>query len=244
MPRGFAAVQEAAEKLSRKTGGSGSGAFYLKLPDDGSQATVRFLEQGDDVYSYWYHDFSTVDKAQGWRIKFPCLDQEDDGTPCPGCEEKLSRKFQLLINLIWRDAPVLKRDDDGNFVRDKNDEIVIDGEADQVAVWRGGIELAKLLNRKDIAFKGLSSRDFEITREGLKLDTTYSIEPADVDSGAVKMSKDDSNLANDKYDLEDVANFKTYDEAKEIIDENLSEGSSEDDKEDAKRFLKSSPFKK
>jgi hypothetical protein len=241
MPRGFDKVKEASERLSRNSGGSGSGVFYLKLPDDQDSAIIRFLEQGDEVYSYWYHDFSHADKKNGWRNRFPCLDLNDEGTPCPGCEQELPRRFQGLINVIWRDAPVLKKDDEGNFVRNKKtNEIEVDGNADQVAVWRGGIELFKLLAKKDAAYKGLGTRDVEVVRDGTGLDTTYSVEPADLDAGASELSDADQELAKDKYDLDEVANYKTYDEAEEIIKEfNDENGSSS---EDVGAFLEDNPF--
>lgn len=237
-PRGFAAVKEAADKVSRNGGFSGGpGPFYLRL-DDGESAIIRFLEEGEEIYFFWFHDFAYQDKAQGWRTKFPCLDQEDDGTSCPGCEQQLHRGFQGLINIIWRDAPVLKKDDEGNYVRDKKtDEIVVDGHEDQIAIWRTGIENYKLLGKKDIAYKGLSSRDVEISRDGLKLDTTYAIEPADLDGGAKPLTKVDKELAKEKYDLEEVARFLTYEEAVELIENTIDESSNEDTEQFIKKNL-------
>lgn len=237
MPRGFTAVIEATDKISRSSSGGGSLRFKL---DDGESAVVRFLEQGDEVYFYWYHDFTHVDKQQGWKIKFPCLDQSDEGTPCPGCEQNLPRKFQGMINVIWRDAPILKRDEEGNFVRDKQKNIIIEGNEDQVAVWRTGPELYKTLAKKDVAFKGLSSRDFEITRDGSGLDTTYSIEPADVDSGPQALSKKDKEIIREKYDLDELAFFVDYDKAIEIIGENTGNG--EASESEVRQFLKKDPF--
>lgn len=245
MPKGFTAIQEAANKMS--SGGSSSNVLYFKLANSGDSATVRFLEEGDDVYSYWYHDFTHINKKDGWKTKLACLDQEDDGTPCPGCEEDLPRKFQGLINVIWRDAPLFAKDSDGNI-----DWSTQKGTADQVAVWRAGIELfSKTLGRKDVTYKGLSSRDFEIVREGVGLKTTYSVEPVVVDgeTKAVPMSKDDKALAKEKYDLEELSRFVEYDEAQRIINKKISEFSEngsgdEEEDEDVSEFLKKNPFNK
>lgn len=240
MPKGFGAIKAAADKMNS---GGGSNVYYFKLVNSGDSATVRFLEEGDDVYSYWYHDFTHVNKQEGWKTKVPCLDQEDDGTPCPGCEEDMPRKFQGLINVIWRDAPVYAKDSEGNIDWDKKK-----GTADQVAVWRAGIELfSKVLGRKDVTYKGLSSRDFEIVRDGVKLNTSYSVEPVVIDgeTKAVPLSKDDKALAKEKYDLEELARFVDYDDAKKIIEKKIAEydgDDSDDDDEDVSAFLKKKPF--
>jgi hypothetical protein len=242
MPKGFGAIKAAAEKMN--SGGKGGNVLYLKL-DDGESATIRFLEQGDDVYSYWYHDLTNISKAQGWKTKVPCLDQDDDGTPCPGCHKDLPRKFQGLINVIWRDAPVYGTDDEGNIDWKKKTSKT----ADQVAVWRAGIELfSKTLARKDVTYKGLSSRDFEVVREGLKLNTSYSVEPVVVDgeTKAVPLSEEDEKLAESKYDLVEIARFQDYDAAEKILDKKIAELQGEDDDEDdgddVSQFLKKKPF--
>jgi hypothetical protein len=240
-PVGFAAIQEAASKMS--SGSGVSNVLYFKLANSGDSATVRFLEQGDEVYSYWYHDFTHIDKKNGWKTKLACLDQDDDGTPCPGCEEDLPRKFQGLINVIWRDAPLYAKDSEGNIDWSKQK-----GTADQIAVWRAGIELFnKTLSRKDVTYKGLSSRDFEIVRDGIGLKTTYSVEPVvtDGETKAKAMSKDDKELAKEKYNLEELARFTDYETAQNIINKKIAEYNdldSDDDDDDVSEFLNKKPF--
>lgn len=241
MPRGFGSIKAAASRFS---GGSGN-VVYFKLPKDGDSATVRFLEEGDEVFGYWYHDFTHIDKKNGWKSKVACLDQDDDGTPCPGCEEDMPRKFQGLINIIWRNGPVYGKDSEGNIDWDNQK-----GTGDVVAVWRQGINVfGKTLARKDVTYKGLSSRDFEITREGQGLsNTSYSVEPVVIDgeTKAVALSADDKKLAKEKYDLEEIARIKIdYDDAQKFINKKLSEfndDDSDDDDDDVSGFLKKQPF--
>lgn len=251
MPRGFSSIKQAAERIDKQTSDYPN-VLLFKLLDDGDEAVVRFLEQGDEVYNYWYHDFSHVDPTNGWKTAIPCLDQEDNAEPCPGCEQGLPRKFKGLINLIWRDAPIFKRDSEGKVVKKKNGEYVVEGYEDQVAVWRGGIKLfSKVLARKDVKYKGLCSRDFEVTREGQRGDnqTTYSVEPADIDAKASKLSKADQELADNKYDLEEVARFVDYETFEKIINKKLGDADESSngeatDKEELKGFLKDDPFDK
>jgi hypothetical protein len=241
MARGFASIEKAGKRIDSY--GKGANAIFLKLPNDGDEATVRFLEEGDEVYSYWFHDFSHVDPENGWMTKVPCLDQDEDGTPCPGCRESLPRKFQGLINIIWRDGPVFAKNDDGSIDWDNQT-----GTGDVNAVWRQGITVFnKVLRRKDDKFSGLTSRDFDITRQGTKWnDTSYSVDPNDPDGGKKALSAADKKLVESKYDLEKLARFVDEDTFEQIIDKKLGEASNgdgdEDDVDDVKAFLKENPL--
>ena len=240
MPKGFSAIKKAAAKSS----GERTNALLLKL-DDGETATVRFLEEGEEVYFYWYHDFSNMNGSQGWRTKVPCLDQDDEGVPCPGCQKRLPRKFQGLANVIWRDAPKYKKDKEGNIDWD-----TVDGTEDQVAIWRQGKKVfTKMLPVKDVKYKGLGSRDLEISRSGAGVeDTSYSIEPADLDSGPQPLSAKDKKLAENKYNLEEFARFVDAEKFEEIIATKVAEYNGEPDDEDEEdddiaAFLKKKPLK-
>lgn len=250
MPKGFSSLKEVASNFDDDKP-KGPSVLYLKLPDDGDTAEVRFLDSGDDIFFYWYHDFSELDGKNGWKNKLPCLDQESNGEPCPGCEEELPRKFEALANIIWRDAPVYERDENGVFVKNKNGKYKQKGTADQVAVWRIGIGLFKALGKKDVAYKGLSSRDLEITRDGAPRDpkTKYHIEPADIDAGVTPLSEEDEALAENKYDVEKLARFVDEDKFKEIMKALLKkykkeadDDDDEDDDIDLSAFMKKNPY--
>lgn len=249
MPTGFKAIQEAAERAeSKRSTGTNIdfGPYHtrLTLPDNGSTAVVRFLEQGDEVYSYWEHNLSKQ-FGDGWRIKFPCLDQEDEGVPCPGCDLDLHRTQRGLFNVIWRDAPVYKTNDEGRFEKDAQGNKIQIGIEDQVAVWNQGIRVITMLAQKDVAYKGLSSRDFIVTRHGTKADnTTYTIEAADVDGGPQPLSDKDVELAKNKYDLKEIANFKTAEEIEQIIEQHLGSNDSSNTSSDVSSFtgINSTPF--
>jgi hypothetical protein len=238
MPRGFKAVEE----LSSRKAAGGAGPLRLRLKD-GESASVRFLEQGDDVFFYYYHDFSHLDKDNGFKYSFPCLDQNDEGAPSPGSELDFPRKFRVAVNVIWRDAPEYERDADGRIVTDGSGKWKQVGTKDQVAVWEGGISVYQMLAQKDVAYKGLASRDLVVTRSGSGFDTRYSIEPADIDAGPVAPSEEDKELAKSKYNLEQVAKLDmTYDEVKEYIDSKLGSESNGSGESDVDSFLNDNPF--
>lgn len=201
-PRGFESARQAAEAINaRKNSGGGGGVFYLSLPKMNDSAAVRFLEQGDEIYWCWAHEVPRSDRS--WGDWIACRDQDGSNIgECPGCDAELTRRFKGYINIIWRNAPVYKRNAEGRLERDsRTNERIITEHKDQVAVWNQGIQVFEELDSKDATFKGLSSRDFKITRKGEGTNTRYSIDPADPDGGPKPFSDADTTLAAEKYDL-------------------------------------------
>lgn len=208
MARGFGAVAAAAKDINERknSGGEYTSKRWFRLPKDGDKAQVRFLEGGDEVAGAWFHVTPPTGNRQfGYLI--PCLDQDSEtgervGKDCPGCEEGYKRKFQGVINLIWRDAPVFAVDDNG---KPDFDDVV--GREDQVVVWQSGIETFEELQIQDETY-GLTSRDFVVRRRGTGLNTKYSINA--VDGGATELDKADKALAKEKYDLNEITEPPAY----------------------------------
>ena len=221
MPKGFSAVAAAASDINERknSGGTFETKKYLRLPNDGDRATVRFLEAGDDVTSAWCHVVPHP-KIQ-WGIKIPCLDQDAEtgeriGKDCPGCEQGLKRVFQGWINLIWRDAPVYETDSEG-----KVDFKSVVGTEDQVVLWQSGINVFEDLQFQDETY-GLDSREFIIRRRGTGKNTSYNI--IAVDGGPTKLSKADAALAEEKYDLNAIVAAPEYEVWGKRRDESESSG--------------------
>lgn len=212
MARGFEGVRGASQDIQdRKNSGGAGGKLFFKL-DDGHSAVVRFLEQGDDVNWAWVHELPPAgNRPVGDKI--PCCAYDSDGIytgdDCPGCEKGLKRTFQGAINLIWRDAPVFKRDEQKRLVKE-NGKVVAIGQEDQIAVWVSGITVFDDLNEIDSTYKGLSSRDFKVTRRGTQLNTKYSVNPADPDGGPQPLTTADETLAAEKYDLTSYVESPSY----------------------------------
>lgn len=223
MPRGFSGVREASAELESRKGAvqRGPGALYFRLKD-GEETVVRFLEQDDDITWCWMHELPVEGRA--WGRPTPCLDQQRDGTPCPGCERDMPRKFTGYINLIWDNAPVFKRDESGRIVRDSTgDPVVIDTKA-QVAIWSSGIRLFEELDEINANYKGLMSRRFKVKRKGSRLDTKYIITPEDIDAGPQDMSAEEKELAQAKFDLTEFITPKSYDEFTEELNGGAGNG--------------------
>lgn len=208
-PRGFTGVRNASAEVEAKRGSGGPGALWFRLKD-GDEAVVRFLEEGEEIFWCYTHEVPVDNRQFGRDV--PCVDQDKDGTACPGCERDLPRKFKGFINLIWFDAPVFKRDSDNKLVKDRLGDPVVTGVKAQVAVWGSGIRLFETLDEINTDYRGLTSRPFKVKRRGLKLDTKYHISPADVDGGAQDFTAEEKKLAGDKYDLNTFTKPPSYNE--------------------------------
>jgi len=217
-PKGFEGVREAANDIeSRRSSGFAGGAdLWFKL-QSGESATVRFLEQGEEFTWCWMHEMPPRGK-QRWGDDSPCLDQDKSGQPCPGCEAGLDKKFKAFIPLIWREGPIFKKNAEGRIEKGADNRPIVEGKADQIAIWERGIQTAQELDGKDATYKGLRSRDFTISRRGATMnDTVYIIEPAVGDDGETKatpMSKADEDLVAEKPDMSQFVTPVAYDTMK------------------------------
>lgn len=208
MPRGFQGVRSASAEVEARRQGGGPGALWFRLKD-GEETIVRFLEQDDDIFWCMMHEVPVEGRAFGRDVV--CLNQDSDGTPCPGCEQDLTRRFKGFINLIWSTAPVFKRDSEGKMIKDGKTPIIV-GEKPQNAVWGSGIRLFEELDEINANFRGLKSRPFKVKRKGDGLSTKYHISPADPDKAAVGFSENEKKLEGEKYDLNLFTKPGTYDE--------------------------------
>lgn len=213
MPKGFGGVRQKSKesKERREAAGNFVNVLYFSL-EDGQEAVVRFLEQGDDIH--WAECHEVPVEGRAWGDDVVCLDQEKDGTPCPGCEKGLPRRFRGWISLIWEEAPVYKRyeegENKGRLVKENGKKVVI-GHKPQVAIWKSGIRLFEELDEIDANYGGLTSRQFKVKRKGIKTDTKYNIVPAVIDGGKKPMSSEEEKLAGEKPDLNSFTAPGSYD---------------------------------
>jgi len=213
---GFESFQKAAAQAQERKAAFGEGFVKFARFQPNHPYTVRFLEQGDDVQWAYVHEIPAL---PGKVAKVtPCLNQDDAGIPCYGCEQGAKRLIKGWINLIMRDAPVYLSDNNGVPVKDPiTSQYKIIGTSDQVQVWNSGTTLFSTLAQKDRAFKGLMSRDFTVVRTGQGFDTNYAIDPADPDGGPQAMSEDDRKLAAEKFNVRKFTIPETYDVQKQLL---------------------------
>jgi hypothetical protein len=227
-PSGLDAFQRHSDVISaRRSGGEFQRIDYFRL-NDGESARVRFLEQGENL------TWATSHRIKTPGLTFPqdvlCLDQEDDGTPCPACmsdnREVKSRSTKGYLNIIWRGteesdlsrAPIYKRNDKGSPEKSPNGQKIVTGFEDSTWLWKCSKTVFEQILAKDKAYKGLMSRDFLVSRKGAGLEnTTYFIEPAIVDGGPEPLTVADQNLAQGKLDVVSVTTPGSFSEMQALI---------------------------
>jgi hypothetical protein len=109
-----------------------------------------------------------------------CLDQKEEGEPCPGCKDELDRRLKFWLPVIERDAPIV------------TEAGKITGYQDRVALLSGGSRLLAVLNRIQKK-KGLVNQDVELTKSGDGFNVQYAGEALD----RTPLSEDDKKLIKD-----------------------------------------------
>lgn len=209
---------------ARKSAGGGEwqGIQYFALKD-GETARVRFLEQDPEIAWATSHRIRTAGMQYAKDVL--CLDQHDDGTPCPSCmsenKEIRGRSTKGYLNIIWRGtedggytrAPIYKLNSKGYPEKDQQNKKIVTGFEDSVWLWKCSKTVLELIWLKDAAYKGLMSRDFVVSRKGATLDNTvYAIEPAVIDGGQEPMTVADASLSQKRFDVQAITTPGTYEE--------------------------------
>lgn len=185
--RGLGNVETNIKKSAKKWKTAG----WVKI-EDGESTVVRVVDVGSDFRDGFVHpvEFKGSKSGKGFTKDVMCLDQDDDGTPCPGCRDDLDRRYKFWTRVIEREAEL------------ENDSGKVTGYEDQVKIMSGGKRLAGALNKKHKKYD-LSTRDIEVEREGTGWDTDYNVEWVDekevpLTPFEVKMI-DDSDIDLDRY---------------------------------------------
>lgn len=209
---GLGHVAKAAQRAKERS----RSKKWLRI-DDGEIATLRILDRGEEFRDAYVHrvPFEREDEKTGkvytYHSDVPCLDQDEDGTPCPGCRDDLERRYKFWANCIVRDW---KEEDDSE-------------PKDTLMILAGGIRLGQALDKKD-ARCPLDERDIEIEREGVKKNTKYTVEWAE-DSERAELSSADRKLAEGKHDLSRYSKPPEFDDFYKSPSERFKGDDSDDD---------------
>jgi hypothetical protein len=214
--RGLGNVESNIKKQAtrwKKTG-------WVKM-DDGESVVVRVVDVGKDFRDGFVHTVEFKGKRGTFTRDVMCLDQDDDGTPCPGCRDDLERRYKFWCRCIEREAEI------------ENDSGKVTGYEDQVKILSGGKRLAGALNKKHKK-RDISLRDIEIEREGTGWDTDYSVEW--VDEEDIPLTKEEIKMVDEsEIDLERYAYIPDFDDFFELPDR---DGNDDDDEDSGKRSLR------
>lgn len=195
-----------SQRRERRSGGLGrvaeaankqKGVLWLKL-DDGDEVQLRVIaSQFKDAYTHRVP--ITVEDEKGksreYNTDVPCLDQDDEGVPCPGCKDNIDKRYKFWVPVIVRDW---ESEETGKV-------------EDTLLVWSQGVTVGKKLDKLN-AKRKLERRDVLLEREGSKMnDTKYDVAWAE-DSPESDLTAEDKKL------LEKVPDLKRYYEPPEYDD--------------------------
>lgn len=189
---------------------------FVPIPD-GETVIVRAINTDDYFFDGYVHPVQFERKdGSTYTVDRLCLDQDDEGEPCPGCRDDLERRFKFWMVVIWRNAPQ----------ENKNGKVI--GEADQLRVLgSGSSRMIKQLNAKHKR-RDLARRDIEIARDGEGFDTQYEVEWAlDEDN---PLTRDDKKIVEDGEEI--IEAFQRYTEVPsedEFYDEPKFDNDDDDD---------------
>lgn len=167
---------------------------WCKVSDDDQEPTIVRVWDPSLFREGYIHQVEIEVKVEGKRKPVTrrydrmCLDQDEEGEPCPGCRDELERRYKFWLPVIERDAAIVN--DAGKIIEYK----------DRVALLSGGTRLATVLNRIQKK-KGLANQEIELSKSGEGFNVQY-----------VGEALDKSPLSAD-----DKALFKDY-EAEKILD--------------------------
>jgi hypothetical protein len=171
MPKGLSRIATIAAEAQQRSDAYGTGeglqrALVLKKSNDPKEntATGRFLEAGNDITFLYFHELP-LKPQQRYGDKVLCLDQDDIGVACPGCEsEGVRRTARIAINFIRYDEPKLRRGPDGKPIKDPSGQYVFDGVAPQIVVWNAPQSVGGRLAYLESRHGGLSNHVVTIHR--------------------------------------------------------------------------------
>lgn len=183
--------------------------------------TARFGEQGNDVNTFYVHDYKVPDSSvQGGFAsrRFTCSQQTPWNFECAGCRAGLKRKVRGVYNVIQRQRAVLRRGADGKAVKDGANNWIIDGHRDEVVIASVGGPTAAMLRKVD-GNGGLMTRDWIISYSG---DTfqAWTLQPSYDAAGnamATPLSDADQQLLATKHNLDEFMKPPTTQEQAQII---------------------------
>jgi len=210
-------MEERRKEWAVNAANRGNPLYSAAIKRAGGTIVARPLEQGNEgpeaINVFEMHEYRNP--ARQYPDRETCL-HEIHITDCPMCKGGLPIKVRTVINLIWRNAPILQRGQDGKLLRGADNNFIIVGYEDQVFYWEVSNTTGELLRRLDNKYGGLMSRDWEISWTGVTTNP-YALEPAEVDAGPQPMSENDRALAAKKHNLDEIYKPPSVQEAAGIV---------------------------
>lgn len=193
--RGLGNVDENLQRNADRA--SKSRANWVRI-GDGNSVVVRIVTVGKDFKDGYVHPVEFEGRRGTFTRDVMCLDQKEEGIPCPGCRDDLDRRYKFWAIVIERDAEKTN----------SNDKVI--GYEDAVKIMSGANRLVKAINKKHKR-TDISKRDVEVSQDGEGFEVEYDVEW--VDEKDTPLSDEDEKLIEDaKVVFERVEQYTTIPE--------------------------------
>lgn len=228
-------AQKAEKKSSPSTANTIRMKFLNVQPNKSLQ--IKFLDEFDNDEGFitkWFHFVRRPNQWGNMSNEYKlCLDQDQTGlNDCPWCEERhkianpkensqYRRTFQLMTNVLIKDAPI---------VRKEGDQWIEDGTEDKVQVYRTGITVLDQIEDLYTQIGAVKNTWFNLSRKGAtKEDTVYSLTPV-YEGRSIKDPEDNTEAQQelvDKYYIDLEPYFEADSRGEEISRAETEEAVSE-----------------
>ena len=209
--KGIGAMKESQKSIEKSMKGGTSRYIFIR---DTESYLFRFMMDGDEIISGYFHRVPMVRGDRSWYQEVPC--EGDDCTYCMSTDEEVSKRTYRFLVWVWvysvdheepdEDAvwePIEK--EDGTFYRE---------EVTAPRILKQGYFFSKLITAIYGKYGTLLDRDYECVRSGQGLKTTYSIFPEDKKA----MTKKIKDAVKKLDDLEDIIFGSSDSDAEEEVE--------------------------
>lgn len=216
LAKGIKAMKE-TQKAVEKSMSGGPGKFIFI--NDTESYLFRFMLDGDDIVSGYFHRVPQTRGDKSWFQEVPCEDKEC--AYCSSKDEDVKKRTYRFLTWIWvYHIDHVEQDEDGKWEEvEKEDGIFYREIVGEPKIQKSGYFVSKLITAIYSKYGTLIDRDFECTRQGEGLKTTYSMFPED----KKVMSKKIKDAIKKLPDLEEIALGKAKEEVEEEVEEEEEE---------------------
>jgi hypothetical protein len=212
LAKGIQAMKESQKAVEKSM--SGGGGKYIFIADTESYL-FRFMLDGDDIVSGYFHRVPVTRGDKSWFQEVPC--EDDECAYCSSADDDINKRTYKFLNWIWvYHIDHVEQDDDGKWEEvEKKDGIFYRETVGAPRLLKQGYFFSKVITALYGKYGTLLDRDYECIRQGEGLKTNYSVFPEDKKA----MSKKIKSAIDKLDDLEEIAFGKSTKDDEEADEE-------------------------
>ena len=176
LAKGIKTMKDTQKKIQASM--KASGGRYIGIGDTES-FLFRFMLNEDSIINGYFHRVPMEQSDRKWTQDTLCL-----GDDCPYCssdDANISKKSYKFLTWVWVYYKLhTNPDDEGKWEPVERDEGTFYQEKiDKAMILKQGYYFSRLLTAIYAKYHSLIDRDYDCTRTGTGLDTSYSLFPED-----------------------------------------------------------------